>query len=72
MQHNFINLDGKQVSDGTTVTIDHNVDTMTITFRSLCGVSPSAIKEYLQRKWEVVDISDHHRDSFVQCGMADF
>ena len=65
-------VDDSVIHAGQTVTIDHVQDMITITLRSLGGISAEALKDHLQKKWEVVETHNHHRANFIKSGLPDW
>ena len=70
-KHNQVSLNG-DVHDGTTVSLDHCVQKMEVTIRSLSGVHAQTIKDFLQRRYQVVDIKELERTDFVSSSISDF
>lgn len=67
----MIELDGKTIHEGQTVTVDHVVQTFTLTVRSCSGVESKTIKDHLQKKWEVVNIERTENVQYVRAGHFD-
>lgn len=53
---------GEEIPDGRVVSVDHIEDTFIIKIDSFWGVSEDAIKKFIQRKFEVIDIKHNNRN----------
>lgn len=51
----YLDLQGNEVAPGKCVVPDHTVKTFNITIRSNTGITPDTIKEWLQRRYEVLE-----------------
>jgi len=52
----IVEVNGKKIGDGETVTLDHSVQTFIVKVRSLGHVSPNTIKDLIEKRHEVVSI----------------
>lgn len=48
-----------------TVTVDHTVQTFTVVIRSMGSVHPDTIKDFLQRRYEVVECKETDATTYV-------
>ena len=62
----MIEIDGKPINAGQTVTVDHVVQTYKIVVRSLSGVHADVVKDHLQKKWEILDIACIEKNDYVR------
>lgn len=62
---NIREVNGRPVSDGETVTVDHNVQVFTVVVRSMSRVSPDTIKNLIQQRHEVVKIEETDSTLYV-------
>jgi len=69
---NVHNLDGGPIDDGQTCITDHSVQVVTVTLRSMDGVPLDALKNLIEKRWDVVTIEEVYRDLYVHTGCPDF
>jgi len=60
-----VHLYGKELQDGTTVTLDHAVQRYEVVVRSLCGISNQTLKDLIEKRYEVVSIKEIDRTDYV-------
>ncbi len=68
----MIEIDGKPIDNGQTCTVDNVVQEFKIRIRSLGGLSPNAVKDQLQKMWEVLGVVEVECVAYVRAGMSDF
>ena len=54
----LIEVNGRPIPPGRTVTADHTVKTFTVTVRSMGAVGPTTIKDLIEKKLEVVSVEE--------------
>lgn len=57
---------GRFIPNGKTVTQDHQVTTFVVTVRHMNTVGPETIKDLIQRKFEVTNIEQVDKITFVR------
>jgi hypothetical protein len=62
----MIEINGKPIQDGQTVTVDHTVHTFTIQICSMGIVDADVLKRLIQQKYEVIDIAKTDETSYVR------
>ena len=62
---------GQKPRDGQTCTVDNVTQTFTVSIRSLSGVSPDDVKNLLQQRWEVTNITQTDEIAVVRTGLLD-
>lgn len=67
VKHKDINIGHRPIISGSTVVVDHQVQVFTVVIRSLAGVGVEALKDQLQKKWEIVGTPHcHELDCYVK------
>jgi hypothetical protein len=61
----LVEVNGKKIEDGETVMVDHSVQTFTVQIRTMNGLPVETLKDYLQRKYEVVNITETKATTYV-------
>lgn len=67
-----IEVNGKKIDNGQTVTVDHSVQVFTVVVRSLQSVHPDRLKDLIQAKFEVIRCEQVEHDTYVNAGQQDF
>lgn len=61
----FIEVNGRPVRDGETVTVDHSIQTITVKIRSMGVVDTDIVRNLLQQRYEVLSIEKDDVTLFV-------
>lgn len=62
----FINIGPRVVRPDSTVTVDHTVQTFVVTVRSMGRVSSETIKNLIEKKYEVCNITEQGSTAYVR------
>jgi hypothetical protein len=60
-----VHLYGGNLDNGQCVTVDHCVQTFTVTVRSMSGVSAQQIKDLIQKRHEVTHVEEGEGTQYV-------
>jgi len=71
-KYNWVEINGKEVHEGQTCTIDHAVQTIEVQIRAINGVPLDVLKRLIQEKFEVVSIELTGATVYVDAGLPDF
>lgn len=67
----MVNLDGGPIPEGQTLSVDHHVREFKVVIRSMNRISPEGVKDFLQRRWEVLECEVTGGKDYVVVGMPD-
>jgi len=62
----YIEINGKEIGRGETVSVDHIETTFTVTLRSLQSIGDDTLKRLIQRQYEVIGIKTVDTTYFVR------
>ena len=62
----LVEVNGRTILPGVTVTGDHTVKTFTVTVRSMGVVGPTTIKDLIEKKIEVVSVEEVDATVYVR------
>ena len=66
MADRTIMVDGSPVPHGETITVDHQVQTFTITLRSMVNADPVILKRLIQQRYEVLSVESTNKTFYAR------